>query len=191
MDKYAKLMASFLEKKYPTFEEIKDIVAKCIEKLKNESRVLNLKAPKIIVGDLHGHFEDLITIFNVYGHPPISSYLFLGNYVDKGHYSLFVMLYLLCCKIEYPDQIFLLRGAHESLSINELYGFSQECRVQYKSDKVWKEIIKVYKHLSLAATFEKQKVGLSALLHSRWIVTGNQNNKADRRVNCWTRHRPQ
>lgn len=261
MEKYAKLMASLIEQKYPTVDEVQDIVRKFIastpreeddfyrpdskipqkafllgegkerklssmnseaipksiiaqlqkgylhdfniislarENLSKERRnrllnegehevtkVLKLKAPMTIVGDLHGHFEDLITIFSIYGHPPMTSYLFLGNYVDKGHHSLFVILYLFCCKILYPNQVHLLRGAHESLSINELYGFAEECRDKYKNDRVWRTITKAYKYLSIAAVFEANRVFSIDILHPRRSFTRNKAHRRHCQASSW------
>jgi serine/threonine-protein phosphatase PP1 catalytic subunit len=75
--------------------------------------LLNLVTPIKIVGDIRGQYDDLIQMFELCGFPPNSNYLFLGNYVDGGEKSLETILLLLCYKIKYPKNCFLLRGTHE------------------------------------------------------------------------------
>ena len=53
--------------------------------------------------------------------------MFLGNYVDYGEHSLETMCLLLAYKIKYPENFFLLRGAHECASLNRKHGFYDEC----------------------------------------------------------------
>ena len=71
-----------------------------------------------MIGDVHGQFGDLIRIFEKCGYPDKQNYLFLGDYVDRGKQSLETILLLLCYKLKYPESFFLLRGNHESASVN-------------------------------------------------------------------------
>ena len=55
------------------------------------------------------------------------NYIFLGNYVDFGFNSLEIICLLFALKLKYKDSICLLRGGHEDIKINRIFGFGEEC----------------------------------------------------------------
>ena len=97
-----------------------EITAICLaarEVFLSQPALIELSPPVKIVGDVHGQYSDLIRLFEMCGFPPASNYLFLGDYVDRGKQSLETILLLLCYKVKYPENFFLLRGNHECANV--------------------------------------------------------------------------
>ncbi|KAL3233444.1 hypothetical protein RNJ44_03484 [Nakaseomyces bracarensis] len=130
--------------------EIVQICVQAREVFMSQPSLLELSSPVKIVGDVHGQFSDLLRLFTKCGFPPSSNYLFLGDYVDRGKQSLETILLLLCYKIKYPENFFLLRGNHECANVTRVYGFYDECK-RRSSIKIWKTFIDTFNTLPLAA----------------------------------------
>ena len=120
-----------------TEKEIQLLCKKCRKILAQQDVLLNLSSPIKVCGDIHGQFYDLLRLFGFSGYPPNSNYLFLGDYVDRGKQSIETISLLFALKIKYPENIFILRGNHESSKINRIYGFYDECKKRYDK-KIWK-----------------------------------------------------
>ena len=78
------------------------------------------------------------SLLQVGGECPQTNYLFMGDFVDRGFYSVETFLLLLALKVRYPDRITLIRGNHESRQITQVYGFYDECLRKYGTANVWK-----------------------------------------------------
>ncbi|KAI1812971.1 serine/threonine-protein phosphatase PP-Z [Poronia punctata] len=130
--------------------EIVAICQRAREVFLSQPALLELDAPVKIVGDVHGQYTDLIRMFEMCGFPPTANFLFLGDYVDRGKQSLETILLLLCYKLKYPENFFLLRGNHECANVTRVYGFYDECKRRCNV-KIWKTFIDCFNTLPIAA----------------------------------------
>ena len=80
-----------------------------------------------VCGDIHGQFYDLMNIFALNGLPAADNpYLFNGDFVDRGSFSVECIFTLFGFKLLFPDSFFMSRGNHESENMNKMYGFEGE-----------------------------------------------------------------
>ena len=127
------------------------VLRKLMEVLYEEPNVVHLQAPLTVVGDIHGQLFDLFEMFHISGEPDTTKYLFLGDYVDRGYFSLETFLYVATLKLKYPSQITLLRGNHESRQVSKQYGFFDECVFNYGHGGIWNLCQDCFDLLPLAA----------------------------------------
>lgn len=132
--------------------EITSICLRTREILLEQPPLIELEAPVKIVGDMHGQYSDLLRMFEMCGFPPSSNFLFLGDYVDRGKQSLETILLLMCYKIKYPENFFLLRGNHECANVTRVYGFYDECK-RRTNVKVWKTFVDVFNCVCIRLPF--------------------------------------
>lgn len=129
--------------------EIEDVCTKAIGIFITEPNIPNKSSPILVCGDIHGQFYDLISMFRINGVPPNKSYIFLGDYVDRGENSVGCICLLLILKIMYSDNVTLIRGNHEQSTITKMYGFYDEVMSKYGNSKVWKMICEVFSFFNM------------------------------------------
>jgi diadenosine tetraphosphatase ApaH/serine/threonine PP2A family protein phosphatase len=108
----------------------------------------------VICGDIHGQYEDLVELLEKSGDYTNQKYLFMGDYVDRGYYSVNTFLLLAILKLRYPNRYYLLRGNHETRSITHMYGFYSEIFCSYGHAALWNHFMTVFDLLPYAALID-------------------------------------
>ena len=68
------------------------------------------------------------------GNPESTKYLFLGDFVDRGSFSIEVILMIYALKINFPKTISFIRGNHECRQMTSFFNFRSECLYKYDQD---------------------------------------------------------
>ncbi|CAJ1454410.1 unnamed protein product [Effrenium voratum] len=149
-------------------ELLLDIISKASDLFKDEPNLLKLNDPITVVGDVHGQYYDMVKLLEVGGQPGDTQYIFLGDYVDRGSFSveaklrgelesrretwaLQVVSVLYSLKIKYPKQVRMLRGNHECRQMTSFFNFREECEYKYDIG-VYNAFMDSFDNLPLAAT---------------------------------------
>lgn len=133
-------------------QQVRSLCISARESLICQPNIQPIDPPVTICGDIHGQFFDLQHLFQTIGSCPSTRYLFIGDFVDRGYHSLETLLLLLALRVRYPEQMFLVRGNHESRQITQVYGFYDECMRKFGGGvNVWKYCCDVFDYLPLGA----------------------------------------
>ena len=124
-------------------QEIFDLIKEVKPLLEKDHSLIRIRSHCKVFGNIYGVYDDLMRYFESFGNPSddnqmgdinVMQYIFLGDFCDRGLYSLEVILLLFALKIKYPDFIYLIRGHHEDININEKYGLGEECHERLLDD---------------------------------------------------------
>ena len=152
-----------LEKNY-----IINLINEALNQLKSSSPLIKLRSPVKIFGSINGQYNDLMRYFSLFGRPSelkgdieCVDYLFLGNFTNRGAFSLETICLLLALKIKYNGHFHLLRGNQEDLEISKLYGLAEECKEKLKEDinqpnSIFQRLCSLFEYLPLAAVINNQ-----------------------------------
>ena len=126
--------------------EIEFLLNLIIPVLEQEPIIVEVEAPLVIGGDIHGQLHDLLRFFNTIGPPPNRKYLFQGDYVDRSPHDVEVITLLFAYKLRYPEHMIMLRGNHECRLINQTYGFKESCKRTFDRDglKIWRKFSQAF-----------------------------------------------
>ena len=165
-----------IHNKFPfTKDDIESLVEEVIPILSKENSLIKIRSPCKIFGNIYGVYNDLMRFFESYGNPSdniqngdinVMQYIFLGDFCDRGLYSLETVLLLFALKIKYPNFIYLIRGHHEDKNINEFYGLGKECKERLNDDinkenSIFNLINKVFDYLPFGVIVD----GTTLLIH--------------------------
>jgi protein phosphatase len=165
-----------IHNKFPfTKDNIESLVEEVIPILSKENSLIKIRSPCKIFGNIYGVYNDLMRFFESYGNPSdniqngdinVMQYIFLGDFCDRGLYSLETVLLLFALKIKYPNFIYLIRGHHEDKNINEFYGLGKECKERLNDDinkenSIFNLINKVFDYLPFGVIVD----GTTLLIH--------------------------
>lgn len=124
-----------------------------------------------VCGDVHGQFFDLANIFELNGWPSETNpYLFNGDFVDRGSWSVECVTVLFAYKLALPNHFFLNRGNHESAAMNRMYGFDDELRAKYDERAVG-AFRELFNALPLAHRVQKRALVVHGGLFAEDITT--------------------
>ncbi|KAL2651656.1 hypothetical protein R1flu_019784 [Riccia fluitans] len=136
LDFVKKMMEEFKNQKTIHKRYAYQILLQTHETLKATPTLVDITVPPnghfTICGDIHGQFYDLLNIFSLNGLPSEENpYLFNGDFVDRGSFSVECIFTLFAFKCLYPTGLYLSRGNHESKSMNKIYGFDGEVKTKF------------------------------------------------------------
>lgn len=152
-----------------------DLIKKASDIFEAEPNLLKLNDPITVVGDIHGQYYDLAKLFEVGGAPGDTQYIFLGDYVDRGSFSVEVVALMYAIKLRHPKRVRMLRGNHECRQMTSFFNFREEC--EYKYDiSVYNAFMDSFDTLPLAATINGKFLcvhgGLSPELPNTKAING-------------------
>ena len=120
----------------------------------------------LIVGDTHGDFNSTLRIIKPFFEGKVDSLLFLGDYVDRGEQSYLNFFFLVCLSILWPDRVLLLRGNHEDLELNLMFGFYKELQKYFPINREFQAVLAlinaIYNLMPLVAVTPKHSICMHA-----------------------------
>lgn len=144
---YQKILTSPLEAVNLSFHELNELLTEAVEVFDEEQPLVEVDSEEILfVGDTHGDLRSSLSALS----RGVKTWIFLGDYVDRGPMQLENVIFLLAKKLEQPDRVYLLRGNHESPLTNVYYGFLDEV-VEHFGRSLYSMFVEVFSRMPYAA----------------------------------------
>lgn len=122
-----RVLKDFLAREGPiTKPQIVRLLMSTLQMFQAEANLVQIEEPICVVGDIHGQYADLLNMISKAGEPGSLNYLFLGDYVDRGIFGIEVCILLFAIKQNFPRNVVMLRGNHESRNMTETFTFRDE-----------------------------------------------------------------
>lgn len=190
-------VAQLLKKSIAQHGKIPNVVPVSRSRFESESSFsteLPYSGSVTVVGDLHGQYGDFANLFTnpAFGGLPSTYNRFVinGDMVDRGLYSVEIMVLALLIKLFFPDDMHLLRGNHESAGMNASHGFYKEILSKYpeSSNSLCTLFAQLFNALPVAAVIEGQIFvthgGLGAQVSKLTIAEINALNRFQEPWHC-------
>ena len=144
-----------------TKSDILEMISLFQAQIKSEPNIIKVQDPVTVVGDLHGQFYDLLNLFgdNIGGNPEKTKYLFLGDYVDRGSFSIECVLLLIALKLNFKTTILMLRGNHECRQMTTYFNFKNECEVKYDHE-VYERFMEAFDCLPISCLINEKFIAI-------------------------------
>lgn len=141
------------------FDDISKILSKAKSLFENENLLLEVSLEEneeaFVIGDIHGNLISLIKLYDVIKKHKPKIVIFLGDIVDRGPKQFECLIFVLMLKIFEPNKYFILAGNHETIEMNQTYGFYYEFSRRFEDSEKFKEILAVYDVIPICAIVDK------------------------------------
>ncbi len=136
-------------------EDFSNILYKAKTLFEKENLLLEFKLEEneeaYIIGDIHGNLESLLKLYEIINKKNPKLVIFLGDIVDRGPKQVECLVFVLALMILEPDKYFMLKGNHETLEMNQAYGFIYEFTQRFEDYEKFREILAIYDVLPICA----------------------------------------
>lgn len=142
------------------FDNISKILETAIDILKEENLLLEFSVNEqteevYVIGDIHGNLDTLLKLIEIINKNNPNLVIFLGDIVDRGSKQLECLMIVMALKILYPFKYYLIRGNHETLEMNQYYGFFQDFISRFNDQSKFNKILSIYNLLPICASINK------------------------------------